>query len=148
MPVNPTTARYGFDASHVFRDRGLAAITTTTATTTILLDRLTSYFNANDQAQNLNTLLIVEVEAAPTGTITAFNATLQAGTGAGFTGAATVISFDLPTAAAGVYVLPVSRERIIQAAGATGDRIRVNFTLTGTTPSAQVNAFLSNVLGH
>ena len=145
MPVNPSTTRWGYDSLLVFRDRGLAALTTTTATPAILLDRLISYWNAGDQAQNLQSFVAVEVENL-SGTITTLNATVQVGTGAGFTSPAAVAALDLPQVA-GVYLIPIARERIVQAS-ATADRIRVNFTIAGTTPTAGLNAYLTQVLGH
>lgn len=147
MPVNPSTARYAVDGDLVLRARGLATVSATTATNALLLDRLTSYWNAGDQAQNLQTLAVVEVEASPTGGAT-HTAVVQVGVGAGFTSPTDLVSIPVANNAAGVYLLPFTRERIIQALP-TADRIRVSFTFTGgTTPTAAFNAFLTQVLGH
>jgi hypothetical protein len=145
MPVNTSTARYGFDAGLAFRDRGLAAVTATTSSNTILLDRLTSYFNSGDQAQNLNAFAVVEVETLTVSGAT-FSVALQAGVGAGFTNSFDLLS--LPVAATGIFILPLVRERLALA-NASADRVRVTFTVTGgTSPNAQFNAFLTQVLGH
>lgn len=146
MPVNPSSARFAFDGDLVLRARGLSAVTATTATNALLLDRLSAYWNTGDFAQNLQTLAVVEVEASPTGGAT-HTAAVQVGTGAGFANPTDLFTVSVANNAAGVYLLPFTRERIAQVLPAA-DRIRVNFTFAaGTSPTAQFNAFLAQVLG-
>lgn len=146
MPANASVNRFALDTDPnvLLRAKGLAAVTADTASGTMLLDVLTSYWDSGELAQNLEFVIVVEFETLALGGGT-LNAIVQVDDNASFSSPTAVETRAI--AATGRYVFSVTREELNRAdIAATHLRVLTDVT-GGTTPSWSFNVYAAPTVG-
>jgi hypothetical protein len=143
--LHPTT--YPVAATSIFPGTPSTPVTASGASANYIpLDVLTAYWNTGDDANLLETAVVLEVTAL-TGTGT-YSVAVQVAPDAGVFASPVAIG-TLAITQTGRAVITVNRDDIVAALGGseTAGALRLYFTLGGTSPSITVAAYVAPLTG-
>jgi hypothetical protein len=150
MSVKASANRFALDSLLVLRASGLAGVTTTTATGSIALDILTSYWASGDDAEPAQFAIETQIESisGTTPTLT-YHVQVAAATDSAF-GTPVEVLVSETLSATGWTTLAITEEALnaaIAQLGSNAGFVRVNAVVTGTSPVIAFNAYLSPLVG-
>jgi hypothetical protein len=150
MSVKATANRFSLDSTLVLRASGLAGVTATTATGSIALDILTSYWASGDDAEPAQFVIETQVESisGTTPTIT-YHVQVAAASDSAF-GSPVEVMVSEAISAVGYTTLALTEEMLnaaIVQLGSIAGFLRVNAVVAGTTPVVAFNAYLAPLVG-